>query len=241
MRPLALQASAAERSAKLAEEVNRLQASIASLDLTVLGERRAEAERRRTTALAARQELERSLEALLTARAAAEEELTDAAGEREGATATLYRLRSAGERLALRREAAKGLAGARAWAAATAARPRRSDGEPDPAHPPAPDRAQYLAEREGLPPRACARRAGRQLVLGVLGVPRRERARSCDGTRPRGGALLAGDPLAPLHSVERAPRSRARLAGRRRRPRPARSSSCRSSRSSSCSHRRPLR
>ena len=46
LRPLALQASAAERAAKLGEEVKRLQASIAALDLASLGERRSGAERR---------------------------------------------------------------------------------------------------------------------------------------------------------------------------------------------------
>ena len=45
LRPLALQATAAERAAKLGEEIARLQAAIATLDLARLGERRAAAER----------------------------------------------------------------------------------------------------------------------------------------------------------------------------------------------------
>src|SRR5436309_13068130 len=130
LRPLALQASAAERAAKLAEESKRLQATIASLDLASLAERRAGAERRRVEALAIRRGLDAELEQLLAARTAAEEELTDAAGAREGATAALYRLRGAAERAALRREAAEALvAELEAWAAAPPPRRRTHDDE----------------------------------------------------------------------------------------------------------------
>ena len=90
LRPLALQATAAERAAKLAEEVARVEAAIASLDLARLGAHRATAEKQRAAELAARKELDAKLETLLAARAKAEEELTDAAGGRERATATLY-------------------------------------------------------------------------------------------------------------------------------------------------------
>jgi chromosome segregation ATPase len=207
MRPLALQASAAERSAKLAEEVNRLQASIASLDLSALGERRAEAQRRRGTALAARQELEQNLQALLTARAAAEEELTDAAGEREGATATLYRLRSAGERLALRREAAESLAEElEAWAAAPPPRPRRNDNELVQLTRERLTALEHaLAEREGLPPAARAlAEQGERLVLSMLDVPAGKERAVAAALGHRGGALLADDPAAALALVERA-------------------------------------
>jgi chromosome segregation ATPase len=207
MRPLALQASAAERSAKLAEEVNRLQASIASLDLSALGERRAEAERRRGTALAGRQELEQNLQTLLTARAAAEEELTDAAGEREGATATLYRLRSAGERLALRREAAESLAEElEAWAAAPPPRPRRNDNELVQLTRERLTALEHaLAEREGLPPAARAlAEQGERLVLSMLDVPAGKERAVAAALGHRGGALLADDPAAALALVERA-------------------------------------
>ncbi|MBA3844053.1 MAG: AAA family ATPase, partial [Actinobacteria bacterium] len=47
LRPLALQATAAERAEKLGVEIIRLQAAIATLDLARLAERRAEAEGRR--------------------------------------------------------------------------------------------------------------------------------------------------------------------------------------------------
>ena len=49
LRPLALQATAAERAEKLGVEIARLQAAIATLDLVRLAERRAEAEGRRVT------------------------------------------------------------------------------------------------------------------------------------------------------------------------------------------------
>ena len=47
LRPLALQATAAERAEKLGVEIARLQAAIATLDLARLAERRTEAEARR--------------------------------------------------------------------------------------------------------------------------------------------------------------------------------------------------
>jgi chromosome segregation protein len=207
LRPLALQASAAERAAKLGEEVERLQASIAALDLALLGERRSGAERRRVEALAARRALDAELERLLAARTAAEEELTDAAGAREGATAALYRLRAAAERVALRREAAEALvAELEAWAAAPPPRRRTNDDELVRL---ARERLSALeraiAEREGLPPAARAlAEEGQRLVLDLLEVPPgRERAVAA-ALGHRGGALLADDPASALALVERA-------------------------------------
>jgi chromosome segregation protein len=110
LRPLALQATAAERAEKLAGEIAGIQAAIAMLDLAVLDGRRVDAEERRARELAARRGLDTEMEALLAARSSAEDELTDAAGEREAHTAALYGLRSGSERLALRREAAASLA-----------------------------------------------------------------------------------------------------------------------------------
>jgi chromosome segregation protein len=109
LRPLALQATAAERAEKLLVEIARLAARIATLDLESLDERIAEAAGRRQAAALARKDADTKLEAVLLERNAAEEELADAAGGREGATAALYRLRSAGERLGLRRESAQTL------------------------------------------------------------------------------------------------------------------------------------
>src|SRR5262249_5802685 len=87
LRPLALQATAAERAAKLAEERAGLTAAIATLDLARLASRRESSEARRTSELAQRSQLESRIAALIEAREQAEEELTDAAGTREGATA----------------------------------------------------------------------------------------------------------------------------------------------------------
>ena len=110
LRPLALQATAAERAEKLGVEIGRLQAAIAILDLARLAERRAEADARRATTADERRALDEKISALVAERERAEEELTDSAGEREQATAALYRLRSGGERLALRRESAASFA-----------------------------------------------------------------------------------------------------------------------------------
>jgi chromosome segregation protein len=207
LRPLALQASAAERAAKLGEEVKRLQASIAALDLASLAERRSGAERRRGEALDARRALDTELERLLAARTAAEEELTDAAGAREGATAALYRLRAAAERVALRREGAEAFAGElEAWAAAPP--PRRRSNEDELVRL-ARERLSVLeralAEREGLPPAARAlAEQGERLVLDLLEVPPgRERAVAA-ALGHRGAALLARDPASALALVERA-------------------------------------
>jgi chromosome segregation protein len=109
LRPLALQVTAAERAEKLRVEVARLRARIAQLDLTGLEERLAEADGRRTAAALARRAAEERLEAVLEERGRAEEELADAAGRREQAMQELYRLRSAAERLGLRRESTAGL------------------------------------------------------------------------------------------------------------------------------------
>src|SRR5213078_627010 len=85
LRPLALQASAAERAEKLRGDIAGLRARLAELDLTEVDER---------------------LEALLEERNRVEDELASAAGRGEGATSALYRLKSVAERLELRREAA---------------------------------------------------------------------------------------------------------------------------------------
>jgi len=110
LRPLALQATAAERAEKLGVEIAGLEARLAELDLGEHEERRVAVDERRTAAQLERRRVESRLEDVLAERAGAEDELADAAGKREAATAALYRLRSAAERLALRREAAEELA-----------------------------------------------------------------------------------------------------------------------------------
>ena len=110
LRPLALQATAAERAEKLAGELATLRARLASLDLAALEERRSAAEERRSAAALARRTTQERLSAVLSEREAAEVELSDAAGAREGALGALYRLQGAGERLSVRSEALDGLA-----------------------------------------------------------------------------------------------------------------------------------
>ncbi len=107
LRPLALQATAAERAEKLAREIAALRARIAELDLRDAAARRDTAEERKTAAGLARRRAQEKLTALLAERHAAEEELADAAGRREAAVKALYRLQGASERIALRQEGAE--------------------------------------------------------------------------------------------------------------------------------------
>jgi chromosome segregation protein len=109
LRPLALQATAAERAEKLGGEIARLLARIADLDLAAIGERRAEAEQRRDAAALGRRRTQERLTALLEERQRAEDELSDAAGRREAALSARYRLQGGSERLTLRLEAAAAL------------------------------------------------------------------------------------------------------------------------------------
>ena len=110
LRPLALQATAAERAEKLRGEIAGLRARVAELDLAEIDERLGEVEERRAAAALERKRTDERLEALLAERNRVEEELAAAAGRGEGATSALYRLRSGAERLELRREAALELA-----------------------------------------------------------------------------------------------------------------------------------
>ena len=214
LRPLALQATAAERAQKLAVEVARLRARIAQLDLAGLEERLAELETRRTRAGAGRRGVEERLELLLAERGGAEEELADAAGAREQALQALYRLRSAAERLELRRESAE----ARVLRLRDElARPRRVLDESVRAERAALtdeirlleerlralDRA--LAEREGLPPAARAlAEDGERIAFSLLDVePGRERAVAAALGRSA-SAVVRDDATGALALLERA-------------------------------------
>ena len=186
LRPLALQATAAERAEKLAVEIVALRARVAELDLADAGRRHAEAEERRDAAALARRGAQSRLEGLLADRTRAEDELSDAAGRREAAVAALYRLQGGSERLALRGESATALcerleaelallaptpAGeASDDAAASSARPRRAAAAARTAAAERDELAEkaalaaerlralerVLAEQEGLPPAARA-------------------------------------------------------------------------------------
>jgi chromosome segregation protein len=214
LRPLALQATAAERAQKLAVEIARLRARIAQLDLAGLEERLAELETRRGTAGAGRREVEERLEALLAERGRAEEELADAAGSREQALQALYRLRSAAERLELRRESAEArVAGLRD----ELARPRRVlDGSVRAERAALAtevrlleDRVQTLertlAEQEGLPPAARAlAEEGERIAFSLVEVEAgRERAAAAALGRSA-SAVVRDDATGALALLERA-------------------------------------
>jgi chromosome segregation protein len=214
LRPLALQASAAERAEKMRGEIASLHARVAQLDLAALDERLTESEERRTAAQLARRRVDEKVEALLQERTVAEEELADAAGRREHATAALYRLRSARERVGLRRESAQGLV---ERLQSDLDRPRRVLDERVRAERnvalenarlarerlSALERA--LAEREGLPPAARAlAEQGERLALSLVDVfPGQERAVAAALGRSA-SALVASDARAAFALVERA-------------------------------------
>jgi chromosome segregation ATPase len=106
IRPLALQATAAERARKLTVEIAGLEARLAAADLDRVETELAEVGERRAAADADRRRRDDRLAGLLEERREAEEELGEAGARHERATAALYRLRSAIERAELRRERA---------------------------------------------------------------------------------------------------------------------------------------
>ena len=107
LRPLALQATAAQRAEKLLGEIERRRTRIAAAELERVERRLAEVAERRTGAELERKRRDEKLAGVLEERRRAEDELAEAAGRHEQATAALYRLRSARERVELRREQAE--------------------------------------------------------------------------------------------------------------------------------------
>jgi chromosome segregation protein len=203
LRPLALQATAAERAEKLKAEIASVEARIAELELAELARAAGEIEERRTAATMARKSADAKLEELLVERNRAEEDLADAAGRREQATAALYRLRSAADRIELRREAAEALV------ERLRAEPLRLPTVDDERLRTARERLaaveRALAEREGLPAAARAlAEQGAKLALSELEVePGRERAVAA-ALGARASALLADDAVVALALLERA-------------------------------------
>jgi chromosome segregation ATPase len=112
LRPLALQATAAQRAEKLIGEIEARRARIAAAELERIERRLAEVAERRAAADLERKARDERLSGVLEERRRAEDELAQAAGKHEEATAALYRLRSAIERLELRRERAEETAAA---------------------------------------------------------------------------------------------------------------------------------
>jgi len=214
LRPLALQATAAERAQKLGVEIARLQARIAELDLAALEERLGALEARRAGAASERGGIEERLEALLAQRGRAEEELADAAGGREQALQALYRLRSAAERVGMRRESAEARLRrlhdelerprrvlderVRAERTALAEQMRLLEDRLR-----ALDRA--LAEREGLPPAARAlAEEGERIALSLLDVEAGHERAVAAALGPRASALVADDATSGFALLERA-------------------------------------
>src|SRR5262245_33572290 len=200
LRPLALQATAAERAEKLAVEIAGLRAGVAALDIAALGAQVASADARRGGFAREKQTAESALEALLTERGRAEEALAEAAGGREGTASTLYRLRSGSERLELRRETAESLLARLRQpppAVDTGLLERARVAE---ARAAALERA--IAEREGLPPAARAlAEEGAPLALSLAQVDEgRERAVAA----AVGAALVASTPEDGLRMLDQA-------------------------------------
>jgi chromosome segregation ATPase len=111
LRPLALQATAAQRADKLAGEIEGRRGRIAAAELERIEHRLTEVSERRAEAQLERKGRDDKLGGVLDERRRAEEELAEAAGRHEQATAALYRLRSAVERVELRREQAEEVGG----------------------------------------------------------------------------------------------------------------------------------
>jgi chromosome segregation protein len=214
LRPLALQATAAERAQKLSLEIARLQARIAELDLAGLEKRLAELAARRGAGAAKREGVEERLEALLAERGRVEEELADAAGGREQALQALYRLRSSVERLDLRRESVE----ARVHRLRDElARPRRVLDERVRAERAAlSDEAQLLeerlrtldralAEREGLPPAARAlAEEGERIALSLVDVEAGSERAVAAALGRSASAVVRDDAAGALALLERA-------------------------------------
>jgi chromosome segregation protein len=209
LRPLALQATAAQRAEKLGGEIAGLEAAIATLDLAAIDEQIGSAQERRSAAEHARKRSDSKLEDLLAERHRAEEELADAAGRRESATAALYRLRSAAERVALRRESAAGLvesleeAAKKPRLALDLGRQRRRDEARERLR----ALERMLAEREGVPPAARAlAEDGHPLVLSTLDVPAGDERAVAAALHGRGAAIVAPDAETGLALVQEARR-----------------------------------
>jgi chromosome segregation protein len=207
LRPLALQATAAERAEKLRGEIAGVRARISGLALAAVEERRAGAGERRDAASLARNRTAKELEGLLRERDRVEGELVGAAGGREEATAGLYRLKSAVERLELRRESAQALA-ERLLADPPAVRsPERERLNEEARLTRERLRAleRTLAELEGLPPAARAlAEQGEPLVLSSLEVADGDERAVAAALAWRAAAVVAPDSASALSLLERA-------------------------------------
>src|SRR5438270_2046483 len=204
LRPLALQATAAERAEKLAAEIAGLRAGLATLDLAELGKRIGAAEVRREAAAGERRHLDERLEGILAERERTEDALAAVAGGREGSVAVLYRLRSGRERLDLRREAAVELL-ERLQVAVVERGGEQLHEQAQIAEARAASLRRILDEREGLPPAARAlSERGERLALSMIDVePGAERAVAA-ALGHRAAAIVAETPARGLELIEHA-------------------------------------
>jgi chromosome segregation protein len=209
LRPLALQASAAERAEKLRGEIGGLRARLAELDLAEIQDRLAEIDERSAAATLERKRVDERVEALLVERNRVEDELAGAAGKGEGATAALYRLKSASERLELRREAAVELA-ERLRAEPPFPRPGRNHQREALREQARLARERLaalehsLAELEGLPPAArVLAEEGERLALSLLEVEAGHERAVAAALAGRAAAVMAADAPGALALVER--------------------------------------
>ena len=209
LRPLALQASAAERAEKLRGDIAGLRARLAELDLAEIKERLGEIEERSAATALERKRVDERVEALLIERNRVEDELAGAAGKGEGATAALYRLKSASERLELRREAAVDLA-ERLRAEPLFARPARNSRREALREQARLARERLaalehsLAELEGLPPAARAlAEEGERLALSLLEVEAGHERAVAAALAGRAAAVVASDAPQALALVDR--------------------------------------
>jgi chromosome segregation protein len=210
LRPLALQATAAERAEKLRGDIAALRARVAQLDLAEIDERLAEVDERRTAATLERRRTTERLEGLLAERNRVEEELAVVAGRGDGATSALYRLRSATERLELRRDSARELCDR------LRAQPLPAPARANPEREALREKARLarerlaalehsLAEREGLPPAARAlAEEGERLALSLLEVEAGYERAAAAALGARAAAIVAADTPGALALVERA-------------------------------------
>ena len=204
LRPLALQASAAERAEKLGVEIRRIRAGLAALDLAEYSTRAGEAGARKTELEAAQADVQSRLDALLVERERAEGELAAVAGGQEGAAGALYRLRSARERVEMRREAASDLLERlRAPIVQRHGDDLAEQARLVEARAVAVERA--LAEREGLPPaaRALAER-GETLALSAVDVEPGREASVAAALGHRAAAVVVEDAARGLELLEHA-------------------------------------
>ena len=200
LRPLALQATAAERAEKLGVEIAGLRAGIATLDIGALTAQIESADARRATFAAQKRKAEEALEAILAERTPRRGGAGRGGRRSRGSGSTLYRLRSGSERLELRREAAESLLGRLREPPPAIDHGLLERARIAEARAAALERA--VAEREGLPPAARAlAEEGASLALSLAEVEEgRERAVAA----AVGAALVASTPDEGLAMLEQA-------------------------------------